>query len=175
MLPPGPLVIVIVPGGADVTKRNTAPPTTRTANRIAAMVMARLTPNISIIIVSRLGLVVGEPPAAVGPFKSVESLSLLIRWQRSLPDPLEQGENPGHVPGKRSSLFSEGGQKGGQESYTWRGHCMELVWNLYGDCMEQHANNTVPPPCPQRAKNQTSSWSLKNLSIASLQIGRAHV
>src|ERR1035441_5527099 len=100
MLPPGPLVIVIVPGGADSTKRNTAPATTRTANRIAAMVMARLTPNISIIIVSRLGLVVGEPPAAGGPLKSVESLSLLISRQRSLPDPLEQGENPGH--GNRS-------------------------------------------------------------------------
>src|ERR1035441_83109 len=108
MLPPGPLVIVIVPGGADVTKRNTAPATTRTANRIAAMVMARLTPNISIIIVSRLGLVVGEPPAAGGPLKSVESLSLLIRRQRSLPDPLEQGENPGRVPGKRCRVGGRG-------------------------------------------------------------------
>src|ERR1039457_282340 len=98
MLPSGPLVIVIVLGAADSIKRKTAPAITRTAKRIAAMVMARLTPNISIIIVSRLDLGAGEPPAAVGPFKSLESLSLLIRWQSSLPDPLEQGENPGHVP-----------------------------------------------------------------------------
>src|ERR1035441_3835535 len=94
MLPSGPLVMVIVPGGADSTKTNTAPASTRTAKRITAMVMARLRPNISMIIVSRLGLAVAKPPALFGPVKSADCLSLLIGWQRRLPGQLEQGENP---------------------------------------------------------------------------------
>src|ERR1039458_4953876 len=100
MLPSGPLVMVIVPGGADSTKTNTAPASTRTAKRIAAMVMARVRPNISMIIVSRLGLAVAKPPALLGPVKSADCLSLLIAWQRRLPNQLEQGENP--CPNKRS-------------------------------------------------------------------------
>src|ERR1035437_756450 len=140
------------------------------------MVMARLTPRISISIVSRLGWLLERPPALVESVKLLDSLSRFIAWQRSLADPLEQGENPGHVSGEGSSLFAVGRQTRGQKD-TLGGHivwnlygiCMEFVWNLYGTCMEQHANNTVPPPCPQRAKDQTSSWSLKNRSIASLR------
>src|ERR1039457_6721147 len=98
MLPSGPLVMVIVSGGADSTKRNTAPASTRTAKSSAAMVMARLTPNTSIIIVSKPGLGVGKPPAAVWPVKSFESLSLLIGWQRRLQNQLEKGESPDHMP-----------------------------------------------------------------------------
>src|ERR1017187_2391784 len=100
MLPSGPLVMVIVPGGADLTKTITAPASTRTAKRIAAMVMARLRPNISMIIVSRLGLAVARPPALSGPVKSSDCLSLLIAWQRRLRNQLEQGEKP--CPNKRS-------------------------------------------------------------------------
>src|SRR5512140_416394 len=92
MLPSGPLVKVIVRGGADWTKMNTAAASTTTAKRSAAMVTARLRPNISMIIISRLGLVVGKPSAAAWAGKSVESLSLLIGLQRRLAGRVEQGE-----------------------------------------------------------------------------------
>src|ERR1017187_7104422 len=100
MLPSGPLVMVIVVGGADSTKRITAETTTRTTMRIAEMVIARLKPRISMIIVSRLGLAVAQPLALVGPVKSVDSLSLRIGWQRRLPDQLGQGEKTDPVLGR---------------------------------------------------------------------------
>src|ERR1035438_4334721 len=99
MLPSGPLVMVIASGGADLTNTYTAPASTRTAKSRAAMVMARLTPSISIIIVSRPGWLLARPPALVESVKLLDSLSRFIAWQPSLPDPLAQGQNPGHVPG----------------------------------------------------------------------------
>jgi hypothetical protein len=49
------------------------------------------------IIVNRLGLAAGRPPAADWPGNSVEFFSLLIGSQRRLQNQLEQGESPGQV------------------------------------------------------------------------------
>src|ERR1035437_5354457 len=116
------------------------------------MVMARLTPRISRSIVSRRGWLLERPPALVESVKLLDSLSRFIAWQRSLADPLEQGENPGHVSGEGSSLFAVGRQTRGQKD-TLGGHivwnlygvCMELVWNLYGATRQQHRAAAVPP------------------------------
>src|ERR1035437_2038114 len=105
------------------------------------MVMARLTPRISISIVSRLGWLLERPPALVESVKLLDSLSRFIAWQRSLADPLEQGENPGHVSGEGSSLFAVGRQTRGQKD-TLGGH---IVWNLYGATRQQHRAAAVPP------------------------------
>ena len=55
MLPAGPLVIVIVLGGAEWTKKNPAPISIRLLKTMTPTVPARLIPKLSVIMVNRFG------------------------------------------------------------------------------------------------------------------------